>query len=247
MLQKTDSQNKKPSNVKVTRKNRDERRDSSHPTTDEIFTEKYNDSTGKRILEKSNLDNEKSSGNQELGNTDGMTIDRSRKSTPRIKSNTNFNKKTLKVKTGLSATDKVRRKVKVLRAAYIIVTTCGILYVIQVGFWIFAMVGLAVEAGSISAGDISGGNIITKTVADLIGFAFPGEHIFILGWIVSSVFGVMQLFIALGIFFANGVNPLRGNALKNFGLTFAVYFLPLGLIPWGLFWILGIVLDSRKK
>lgn len=141
-------------------------------------------------------------------------------------------------------------KVRALRASYAIGVTCGWLYIAQVVAWILSIVGLGVAMGLMSIGDFSGGGVkgfflnIASFFIDLT--TEPALYLFAAGWVTSMALGVAQMLIAPWIYMINRVNPYKGNAINWYIFMTAFQFLPLGIIPWGVFWMWRIVVEAGR-
>ncbi|MDC1205589.1 hypothetical protein N8083_01955 [Candidatus Pacebacteria bacterium] len=234
-----------PRNITVERSKRPRHRDESHLTTDQAYSEKYRKGLGEELLNPRATKKTK----EETETRARETAQTPRKEQPPVSAKriAKNRKRLMKFKAKGHGTKGIAKVAKVVRAAYMIGAVCGVLYVAQIFFWILMIVGYGLEANALSAGDLSGGNIITRTAASILGTLIPGKHVFMVGWIVSSVLGWFQLFIALGILYFNRINAFSGDGLKNFGWTFAIYGMPLGLIPWVAVWVFYVARHTVKK
>lgn len=141
----------------------------------------------------------------------------------------------------------VKVKIRAVSASYTIFVVCGPIYLVQLVFWLLALAGIGLGLGAFSVGDFFSSSIISAAVS--AASYFFGDMLggmFIICWLISSALGVAQLFIAAAMYALRGVNPWKGEALVLFGLVFACYFLPLGLIPWGILWMWKVVVEAGK-
>lgn len=149
----------------------------------------------------------------------------------------------------LADATRLRRRVKVVRASWMAGSVSLMIFIPQAGFWLGGMTAVGFQQ---TVTDLSNwlpymiGVIPTMALEFAVDKVFPGEEIFASGWIISSTLSVISLFIALIIYYANTINPLRGKGLTVFGVLLALSFMPLGIIPWVYFWILTVFMEHRR-
>ena len=114
---------------------------------------------------------------------------------------------------------------------------CAPFYLIQVAFWVLAMVGIGVEQGMISIARSVDANLLQQFMLWVASALIPEATFFFLGWIMSSLLGFMQIGITFWIYTKYRINSLKGSALGALGIAFAFTMLPLGIIPVVLYWM----------
>lgn len=231
----------KPSNIKVVRKNKGvSDYEPVHPTIDGVFNEEQYSNPYNKIKNTRDIHNIQSNDNTETQRTQNEQVSYSEQRTSKIDGRTS----TQKIVGTLNTKKKARKIVGALRATWIIIGVCWTLYIAQVTFWFLFLAGLGLEYGGMSASDFyTSGNFLLKWGMDVIEFFLPftGRELVVVGWITSSILCAAQLYIALGVFYINGVNALSGNNLKNFALCSAFCFFPLAIVPWALIWMIGVI------
>lgn len=160
----------------------------------------------------------------------------------------------------------IARKLRAARAAYLTYWACGILYLVQVAFTIIAMVGFAIGSDFSVIDSVTSNSTVANAAktalatnpitastyfagSALLSYFFSPEEIggtiFVFGWIIASVAGIVQMAIATALFAGHRTNPFGENT-PIYGFMLAAYFImpPATLVPWGIFWIFSVIKNA---
>ncbi|MFT5037283.1 MAG: hypothetical protein ACI9VM_000862 [Candidatus Azotimanducaceae bacterium] len=206
------------------------RKDPSHPTVSDRFVgqQQY----GKRYAQReARTSEDKTDDDQQSNESTPRKVLKQLLTPQHVKRRKKLKKILLNLKARGVPTKGTAKKV---RASGLIAACCWALYLVQIVFAVISIIGLAIYFNEFSLPDAS----VSTTIAV---FLIPGEYVFFIGWIISSLAAVFQLIIALTIFYLNGVNALKGTGLESYILSLVGCALPLGIIPFGIIWWWGVM------
>lgn len=125
-------------------------------------------------------------------------------------------------------------------AAWFIVGTTWILYLVQ---FVFAVVSLAGLAGIVAVED---GWVGYLNVFGLL--SDTAENTAYLGMGITTVMGIFTLIIAIAIFLFRGVDIAKGHSVPLMAICFALNAVPgTSLVPWIWLWCLYVVKSQINK
>lgn len=124
----------------------------------------------------------------------------------------------------------VIRKARAVSAGATILWGTPVLYVQQLIFWFFSIIGLTVES------------------IWFAGWALPGTEFFLLFYLLTSLFGMLNMLFATAVFIFQRVDCFSGEKLLIFMACFAGCFvLLLNLFPFVVIWVLWVMSHQEVK
>lgn len=160
------------------------------------------------------------------------------------------------------------QKIKVIKAVRMVFYACCILYLVQLAGWVISLAGLALEnaaeffslsgLASLFSDTIADGiKVGEDTFEDLTGIELslaeiiPGIAIFVAGYIIVFIAGVLTLIITAAAFIVNGVKAFDTwpKALA-FVVALAGYMAPIPLfngLPFGLLWVWAVFFSAKRE
>lgn len=150
---------------------------------------------------------------------------------------------------GSSTTRRILRSVRATRATWIAAGVCLTLIGYQIMWAVISFGGFGVESGAIGLSSFLGvNNAITRAIDAGIQWLFPGASLGVLGWVMASIIGLLQMVIVYIIYVVHLINPLKGTyPLSMFFLTLALYFMPVGFFPWIVLWMHAVWWHALQK